>query len=159
MVITWLFYSPIFHQPIRDQYLGSREQFTANQRPVFRLHGESVFNLASSSSWKNGFPPMNMFIFSNGINEKGLLSRFPSKSADFCMQKNAYDGSLLGKISFTITRYISHTMWLLCNIYIVTVVYSMSHNITVLFPHIPPANQRPVFGITWTIYSQLETGI
>ena len=65
----------------------------------------------------------------------------------------------------SITRYISRTMWLLCNIYIyiyiyiVTVVYSMSDNITVLFPHIPPAYQRPVFGITWTMYSQSEAGI
>ena len=41
--VTVLILFPVFHQPIRDQYLGSCEQCTANQRPVFRLHGDHIF--------------------------------------------------------------------------------------------------------------------
>ena len=39
-VITWLFY--ILHLPPANQrpVFGSREQYTTNQRPVFRLHGD-----------------------------------------------------------------------------------------------------------------------
>ena len=51
----------IFHQPIRDQYLGSREQCTANQRPVFRLHGDHVTVL--------------FFIFHQPIRDQYLGSR------------------------------------------------------------------------------------
>ena len=54
-------------------------------------------------------------------------------------------------LTYHLIRYALHTTYHVTSvqyIYIDTVVYSMSDHVTVLFPHIPTANQRPVFRIT-----------